>query len=189
LRLEQIWAPWRQAYLKADPTKQPAASEPRPELSLPPGADPTCFFCRALADTADRENLVIHRGTHAMVMLNRYPYNNGHLLIAPRQHLGRLDQIDTATHAECVALLTRLTGLMERLLTAQGFNIGLNLGRAAGAGVPGHLHWHIVPRWPGDTNFMPVLGEVHVISQSLDALWELLAPELAKEKEATSSDA
>jgi ATP adenylyltransferase len=120
----------------------------------------------------------VHRGPRTITLLNRYPYNNGHLLVAPREHLGRLDQLDEATQLECTAMLGRLVGLLEKLINADGFNVGLNLGRVAGAGVPGHLHWHIVPRWHGDTNFMPVVADAKVISQSLDALWELLVPAL-----------
>ncbi len=111
-------------------------------------------------------------------MLNRYPYNNGHLLVAPLAHKGRLDQLDEREHLECQRALTGLVGLLERLICAEGFNIGLNLGRVAGAGLPGHLHWHIVPRWNGDTNFMSSLAGTRVIPQSLDALWELLRENL-----------
>lgn len=168
MRHEQIWAPWRLTYVAGGETA------PTRPLELPPDADPACFLCRAVADTADRENLVVHRGTHSIVILNRYPYNNGHLLVAPQQHLGRLDEIAPEAHAECIAELSRCVGQFERLMQPDGFNIGLNLGRVAGAGLPGHLHWHLVPRWNGDTNFMPVLAGVRVIPQSLDALWEML---------------
>jgi ATP adenylyltransferase len=171
---DRLWAPWRLAYIKGL-SPEPTPREPLPFLN---GADPDCFFCRGVADDQDRANLVVHRGPRTVTLLNRYPYNNGHLLVAPRQHLGRLDQLDSATQLESVAMLSRLIGLLEKLLNADGFNVGLNLGRVAGAGVPGHLHWHIVPRWNGDTNFMPVVGDSKVISQSLDALWELLTPAL-----------
>jgi ATP adenylyltransferase len=171
---DRLWAPWRLAYIKGL-SQQPPAREPLQFLS---GADPHCFFCRDVVDDQDRTNLVVHRGARTITLLNRYPYNNGHLLVAPREHLGRLDQLDDATQLESLTMLTRLVGLLEKLLNADGFNVGLNLGRVAGAGVPGHLHWHIVPRWNGDTNFMPVVGDSKVISQSLDALWELLVPVL-----------
>ncbi len=171
---DRLWAPWRLAYIKGL-SPEPA---PRPPLTLLHGADPECFFCRGVVDDQDRANLVVHRGPRTVTMLNRYPYNNGHLLVAPREHLGRLDQLDDATQLECVATLSRLVSLLEKLINAEGFNVGLNLGRVAGAGVPGHLHWHIVPRWNGDTNFMPVVADSKVISQSLDALWELLVPAL-----------
>ncbi len=109
-----------------------------------------------------------------MVVLNRYPYNNGHLLVAPQRHVGELHEMTPEEHIECISLLARLTCLYRERINAEGFNIGLNLGRAAGAGLPGHLHWHLVPRWAGDTNFMPALAGTRVIPQSLDALWEML---------------
>ncbi len=167
----QLWAPWRLAYIKPDaPAESPA---PR-SLSLLPGGDAECFICRAVADIADRENLVVGRGLHTVCVLNRYPYNNGHLLIAPKLHKARLDDLSSEEQLECVEQLAAYVARLERLVAAQGFNIGLNLGRVAGAGLPGHLHWHLVPRWQGDTNFMPALAGVRVIPQSLDALWELL---------------
>ena len=103
--------------------------------------------------------------------MNRFPYNNGHLLVTPKRHVGKLTDLTEDEHLELMQTLSKLTVVMDRILNAQGYNIGLNLGRVAGAGLPGHLHWHIVPRWNGDTNFMPVFGCVNVISQSLEALW------------------
>jgi ATP adenylyltransferase len=174
LQHEQLWAPWRLGYIKA----KSASDRPR-EVKLPPDADPGCFICRALADDDDRANLIVRRGRHTVAILNRYPYNNGHLLVACQRHLGRLDQLDAPTHLEAIETISQMTGLMERLMNAEGFNVGLNLGRVAGAGVPGHLHWHLVPRWSGDTNFMPVLAGIDILPQSLDALWELLTEALA----------
>jgi ATP adenylyltransferase len=147
------------------------------------GADRACFLCRAAAKyestaNADRQLLVAARGPHTLVVLNRYPYNNGHLLVAPQRHVGELDQLNRDEHFECMEQLGRLTRVYRAALKPDGFNIGLNLGRVAGAGLPGHLHWHFVPRWNGDTNFMPVMANVRVIPQSLDALWELLTEAL-----------
>jgi ATP adenylyltransferase len=177
LNKEQLWAPWRLAYITGDIDKQ----KPTPkELALLPGADPQCFICRAVADDRDRENLLVHRGTHMVTVLNRYPYNNGHLLVAPRLHKGRLDELVAEEHSETMQTITRFVSVLAGELNAEGFNVGLNMGRVAGAGLPGHLHWHIVPRWSGDTNFMPVLSGVDVISQSLDALWELLVEKLGE---------
>ena len=174
---EQLWAPWRLGYLQgtaAPPLAQPA-------LRWLPGADQQCFLCRSAAEDRDRENFVVARGRETLVMLNRYPYNNGHLLIAPLEHRGALDQLSDAVHLEICDWLSRLTGLIQREMKSEGFNVGLNLGRVAGAGVPGHLHWHLVPRWPGDNNFMPVLAGVRVLPQALDALWTLLHDALATE--------
>jgi ATP adenylyltransferase len=175
LKYEQLWAPWRLAYIKGDVDKEkPVAAG----LELLPGADPQCFICRAVADARDRENLLVHRGKNMVTILNRYPYNNGHLLVAPLAHKERLDELLPDEQRETMDTISQMVGLLAESLNAEGFNIGINLGRVAGAGLPGHLHWHIVPRWSGDTNFMPVLSGVDVISQSLDALWELLAEKL-----------
>ena len=178
---ETLWAPWRLGYIKGD---EAAAAAPRAEPAWLPGADGDCFICRAVAEpvNCDRENLLVHRAAETVVILNRYPYNNGHLLIAPRLHKGRLDELTAAEQLEGQRELARLVNLIERSMNAEGFNIGLNLGRTAGAGLPGHLHWHLVPRWNGDTNFMPVLAGVKVIPQSLDSLWELLTTAIGRSK-------
>jgi ATP adenylyltransferase len=156
--------------------KQP---EPKDHpLELLPGADPECFICQAAAGPAQRTRYVVHAGELSITILNRYPYNNGHLLVAPRRHIARLDRLTPAEEVETARTITRMIGALENVLHPEGFNVGLNLGRAGGAGLPDHLHWHIVPRWTADTNFMPVLGATNVIPQSLDALWELLSAEL-----------
>jgi ATP adenylyltransferase len=175
---EQLWAPWRIAYIRGDAEKE-APADDRP-LALLPDADPGCFLCQCVADTAgDHRRGIVLRGERSITVLNRYPYNNGHLLLAPHRHVGRLDELLADEHLELSQTLTRMVGALEKVIQPQGFNIGLNLGRAAGAGLPGHLHWHIVPRWIGDTNFMPMLANVNVIPQSLEALWELLTRALA----------
>lgn len=179
---ERLWAPWRLGYVKGDRTPPDRTKQ----LPLPPDADAGCFICRAVADDRDRENLVLARGHNTVVMLNRYPYNNGHLLVACRRHVGRLDELSVETNSEAIEAIARLTALVARLMNADGFNVGLNLGKVAGAGVPGHLHWHVVPRWQGDTNFMPVLAGVDVIPQSLDELWSMLAEALAAEQTRTA---
>jgi ATP adenylyltransferase len=176
LRHEQIWAPWRLAYIKQE--EEPERVAPG-ELDLLPGADAECFLCQAAADPDDRRRYVICREARSMTLLNRYPYNNGHLLVAPRRHRARLDQLTAAEQTELSEGIARMVGLLEKALAPHGFNVGLNLGEAAGAGLPGHLHWHVVPRWNGDTNFMPTLAAVRVIPQSLEALWEALTAELA----------
>ncbi len=177
---ERLWAPWRLEYV----TGNESAAEPLPAPKCwLPNADAGCFLCQAAADYdsaagADRRLLVAKRGPHVVVVLNRYPYNNGHLLIAPRRHAGDLAELTGEEHLECMERLAGLTRLYRQRLGAEGFNIGLNLGRVAGAGLPGHLHWHVVPRWAGDNNFMPVLAGTRVIPQSLEALWELLVDAL-----------
>lgn len=163
--MEQLWAPWRLAYV----------SVPKPQ------AEPPCFICRGLAEASDRQNLVVWRTPRSVVLLNRFPYNNGHLLVAPHGHKGRLDELSADEHTDLMLTVQKMVGVLEGLMRPQGFNIGLNLGASAGAGVPGHVHWHIVPRWDGDTNFMPVLADTKVIVQSLDTLYDLLAQRLAGE--------
>jgi ATP adenylyltransferase len=157
-----------------------AASAKKPALKLRPGADADCFVCRAVADTADRENLLVQRSEQSVVILNRYPYNNGHLLVAPQSHKGRPDELSDQETLDLQRLITRYVGLLRQLMNAEGFNVGLNLGRVAGAGLPGHLHWHIVPRWSGDTNFMPTVSGVKVMPQALEALWEMLHQAVAQ---------
>ncbi|MGI9457111.1 MAG: HIT family protein, partial [Aeoliella sp.] len=142
-------------------------------------ADQSCFLCRAAAeygdpDLARRENLVVEVTKHSLVVLNRYPYTNGHLLVAPLRHAGQLHELNSYEHLEAMEVLSRYTKTLSEVIKAKGFNVGLNLGQVAGAGVPGHLHWHLVPRWPGDNNFMPTLAGTRIISQSLEALWETL---------------
>jgi ATP adenylyltransferase len=170
---QRLWAPWRLTYLLGD--KGPPLDGTQPQDWLD-GADHHCFLCRAAARyeneaAARRENLVVDAGPHTLAVLNLYPYNNGHLLVVPRRHVGQLTELTDDEHLEAMHSLSRFTQLYAELIKAEGFNIGLNLNRPAGAGVPGHLHWHLVPRWTGDSNFMPVTGDARVISQSLDELW------------------
>ncbi len=168
----RLWAPWRLSYVAGD---GPLAPPPEP-TRWREGADRDCFVCRAGAafddePTVHRELLVVDIGQHTLAVLNRYPYNNGHLLVCPLRHVAEIDDLTADEHRETMATLTRFTRLYAQLIKAEGFNIGLNLGRTAGAGVPGHLHWHLVPRWSGDNNFMSVTADARVISQSLDELW------------------
>jgi ATP adenylyltransferase len=173
--LDRLWAPWRLEYVTGS---EPQEVLPEP-LAWIPNADQQCFLCRAAASygagsSADRALRVVARGASAIVVLNRYPYNNGHLLVSPHRHVGELKDLTRDENLECCDLLAKFTVIYRERLNAEGFNIGLNLGRVAGAGLPGHLHWHLVPRWAGDNNFMAVTAETRVIPQSLDALWEML---------------
>lgn len=156
---EQIWAPWRLSYIVTTKDHQPEG----------------CFLCRyASQPQSDSENLVVARGKRTLTVLNRYPYNNGHLLVAPVAHKANLEDLDNEELLEGMQALQDMTRLLRTRMSAEGFNVGVNQGRIAGAGVPGHLHWHLVPRWSGDTNFMPVLANASVIPQSLAALYDLL---------------
>jgi ATP adenylyltransferase len=174
---EQLWAPWRLGYILGERT----IAQPCDVHELLPGAEPECFLCQAAPAGDDSVRMVVRRSKDVIVMLNRYPYNNGHLLVAPLRHLSRLDELGDAIQLELSQMVTRMVTALEHVMQPQGFNVGLNLGRAAGAGVPGHLHWHIVPRWIGDTNFMPTVAGVRTIPQSLESLWSLLAEELKKQ--------
>jgi ATP adenylyltransferase len=161
--MDQLWAPWRLAYIAAPPK---------------PGEEPGCFLCRGLAEADDRRHLIALRTARSAVVLNCFPYNNGHLLVAPLAHKGRLDELDAEELLDLQLMLRRMIAVLDEAMRPDGYNVGLNLGKVAGAGLPGHLHWHIVPRWNGDTNFMPVLADVKVIPQSLDALYDLLVSKL-----------
>lgn len=165
--MDQLWAPWRLAYIAS--AKKTTDADP-------------CFICRAGAEADDRRNLVAQRTAKSLVLLNRFPYNNGHLLVAPRAHKGKLGELESQEVVELQHTLAHLVEVLDELIQPDGYNIGLNLGRVAGAGLPGHLHWHIVPRWNGDTNFMPVLAEVKVIAQSLDSFWEMLVHRLGSNR-------
>ncbi len=181
---QRIWAPWRVGYIKGEEKSAPPMLEP---TSWRPQAEPSCFMCRAAASyeregEARRQNQVVVVGEHVQVLLNRYPYTNGHLLVAPLRHVGQLGDLTDEEHLEAMHQLGRLVPLLGQLISAEGFNVGLNLGNVAGAGVPGHLHWHLVPRWQGDNNFMPTLAGTRVIPQSLDALWEALSEAVQAEE-------
>lgn len=160
--MDQLWAPWRLANAKANSTA--------------PKSD--CFVCWGHRDTNDRENLVVYRTELSVVVLNRFPYNNGHLLVCPKRHEGSFEALTTDELLDLQQTLALMIKSLKAIMNPDGFNVGLNLGKAAGAGLPGHLHWHIVPRWNGDTNFMPVLAQTKVISQSLEAFYELLVESL-----------
>lgn len=182
---QRLWAPWRYDYVAGKVPDDLPVDRLEPS-GWHPGAKHTCFLCRAAAHYADpkksdRQNLVVWRGNHVFVILNRFPYNNGHILLAPYRHIAALDELTSHEHLETLNKLGELTNLMQECIQAEGFNIGLNLGRVAGAGVPGHLHWHLVPRWQGDHNFMPVTGSTSIIPQAIDSLWELLTARLTQD--------
>jgi ATP adenylyltransferase len=150
---QRIWAPWRLEYVKD--TSKDKESE--------------CIFCAALdADPEDdAENLIVRRGERCFVILNKFPYTNGHLMVAPYEHIAQLQGLDEETLAELMSLAQRGIAALETSYAPHGYNVGFNQGRVAGAGVEHHIHMHVVPRWGGDTNFMPVLGDTRVMNQTL----------------------
>ena|ERR1700722_12379617 len=156
-----LYAPWRMEYIR----------------SLDQTAPDSCFICAAAnaTDAAQkRDRLVLWCTEHCCVIVNRYPYANGHLLIAPRAHKSDLEDLTEAEHQDMGMQTARAVMLLKRAVSAQGFNIGINLGRVAGAGVPGHVHQHVVPRWGGDINFMSVVGETRVVPEAISQLYEEL---------------
>ena len=148
----RIWAPWRLEYVK-DASKD---------------VEDDCIFCAKPAQESDEENLIVHRGERCFVILNKFPYTNGHLMVAPYEHVGSLPALDSETVAEMMALAQRAMTVLEQTYSPHGYNVGFNQGRVAGAGVEHHIHMHVVPRWGGDTNFMPVLADTRVMPQSLE---------------------
>lgn len=140
-----------------------------------------CFFCNAWKDNGnEKKHLLLARGKKAFVMMNRYPYSNGHIMIAPVKHAGLMEEVSDEEGAEMWKLTTITKKALSDVMNPHGFNIGINQGRVAGAGVLDHLHMHIVPRWDGDVNFMPVFADIRVIPQALEESWELLAPAIQK---------
>ena len=163
--MEGLWAPWRMEFL----------------IEARSGGD-ECVFCTLPHEEGRlRENLVVARGRHAFVILNKYPYNNGHLLVVPYRHIAEYTGLTPAEHAECARLTSRSIEALAAEYRPDGFNLGMNLGKAAGAGIAGHVHQHIVPRWGGDTNFMPVIAETKSLPEHLRRTWDRLRPHLAAE--------
>ena len=154
--MKYIWAPWRIEYIKAE---------------KPVG----CILCDKPKEDRDKQNYILYRAKKNFIMLNSYPYNPGHLLIAPYRHTGNLEELTAAERNEHYELVSRSIEVLKKVFKPAGFNIGANLGRVAGAGIDDHFHSHIVPRWQGDNNFMPVLGEVKVIPQALADTCQTLA--------------
>lgn len=152
----RIWAPWRLRYV----SKANEQSE--------------CVFCAKPAEGNDRDALIVHRGERCYVILNLFPYTSGHLMVALFDHIGRLQDVDPETTAEMMDLAQQAMRRMEEVYSPEGFNVGINQGRVAGAGVDGHIHLHVVPRWAGDNNYMPVVADTRVMPQSLEETYDAL---------------
>jgi ATP adenylyltransferase len=156
--VDQLWAPWRM------------------ELVSKGEAPSGCIFCDLPLERDDRKNLILGRTGRTFAMLNKYPYNNGHLMVIPRMHASDVHALPDADYQELSDMLRVALRLVGRAYAPQGANLGMNLGRVAGAGIADHLHWHVVPRWGGDTNFMPVLADTKVMVEHLNATWDRLRP-------------
>jgi len=149
-----------------------------------------CILCALVGEGEDQANLIVHRGDRCFVILNAFPYTNGHVMVAPYEHVARLDELHAAAAAEMMHLAQRSVRALERAYGPEGYNVGANLGAVAGAGVEDHVHLHVVPRWKGDTNFMPVLGDVRVLPQRLEDSWtDLRAAWDTLDKEEDEEDA
>ncbi len=159
--MERLWAPWRLQYVTQE---------------KPQG----CIFCDKPQENDDRGTYIVHRGERAYVILNAYPYNNGHAMVAPFAHIAEFEELPPETLGEMMGLAQYCVRALKLMFHPDGLNLGFNLGAAAGAGVKDHLHLHLVPRWSGDTNFMPVLADVRVIPQSLDQTYEQLTQAFAR---------
>ena len=154
--MDYLWTPWRYRYI-ADASK-----------------DDRCIFCDALGADDDRNTLIVLRGARNFIILNRYPYTSGHVMVVPYEHVADLSAVDPTTLAEMMTLTQRVQSALARTYHPEGYNLGMNLGRAAGAGVIGHLHLHVLPRWGGDANFMTVVGETRVEPEDLATTYERL---------------
>ncbi len=156
--MEQLWAPWRMELIEKGMKHD------------------GCIFCELPRGADDRQNLILGRSQRTFAILNKFPYNNGHLMVVPRTHVADLSSLSAEEHGELSQMLRVAVRLLGKAYGAQGYNVGMNLGQVAGAGIADHLHWHVVPRWNGDTNFMPVLGETKVMIEHLHASWDRLRP-------------
>jgi ATP adenylyltransferase len=153
--LQRLWAPWRMEYILAK-------------------KEQTCVFCKALERGNDRDAYILYRGQTAFVILNLYPYNNGHVMVLPYRHIATLSELTPEERAELMELAERSVRALEEVMHPEGFNVGINLGRAAGAGIETHLHMHVVPRWAGDTNFTTVIGSTRTLPELLSQTYERL---------------
>lgn len=163
--MEQLWTPWRMKYIK----------EEKPDY---------CVFCKVIKEKKDKQNFVLIRNKRAISVLNIYPYNNGHIMIIPARHISDFNQITMTENKEMFLQSKAITQALKETIDPQGFNIGLNMGSVAGAGIEEHLHIHIVPRWEGDTNFMPLLGKTKVIPETLSNTYKKLKNNLHQSSKA-----
>ena len=157
--MNHLWAPWRMEYIAHN---------------LKENSDDDCIFCTRLEADDDEKYFILHRGANAFIIMNLYPYNNGHLMIVPNRHVGDITELNDEELLEISQLINLSIRALQPAINPDGFNIGMNLSRTAGAGITDHIHYHVVPRWSGDTNFMPVLGNTKVISQGLHECYQNL---------------
>ena len=162
--MEKMWAPWRLEYIQNADKKTEG-----------------CIFCDKPKQETDKENLIVHKDEHCFIILNKYPYNNGHLMVVPYEHKSDILDLSDTVLLNIQKVIQKAIKALKNTMEPHGFNIGVNMGRPAGAGIADHIHYHIVPRWHGDTNYMPVLAETKVVSEALDQTWEKLHNEFIQQ--------
>lgn len=162
--MENLWAPWRMEYI----------------LKAKEGEDEACIFCSRIRQKTDQKNLILTRSNLSFIIMNRFPYNNGHLMVVPYKHSGNILDLTSEEQGDLFQLIQLSVKALTQVMAPHGFNVGMNLGRVAGAGVDDHLHYHIVPRFNGDTNFMPIIGDTKVISEALDKTYHKLLNAIRK---------
>jgi ATP adenylyltransferase len=160
--MKHIWSPWRMAYMQG------------------PKRENGCVFCKELSESDGPENLIVYRGHRAFIILNRFPYNSGHLMVVPYEHTATLEGLDAETRSEIMELANLSTKVLHQVYHPQGFNLGVNIGDAAGAGILKHVHLHVLPRWNGDTNFISTLGDTRVLPESLEETYRKVKEGLEK---------
>jgi ATP adenylyltransferase len=165
--MDYLWSPWRYQYVTSG-TEEPEGAEP-------------CLFCRVARQTDDHKNLIVLRGERNFILLNRYPYSSGHVMIAPYEHVSTLEAARTETLEELIRLAQRAEAALRRVYRAGGLNLGFNIGQCAGAGIAGHIHMHVLPRWAGDTSFITTVGETRVLPEELETTWEKVSAALRAE--------
>ena len=167
--MERLWTPWRMGYLEQDKTTE-------------------CVFCQKMCQVNDRENLILYRGQSCCIVMNLFPYNTGHVMVIPREHIPTLENMPTDTLCEMMTLVQLCLRVLRKVLRPDGFNMGANIGKAAGAGIDTHVHIHVVPRWEGDTNFMPLFAETRVMPELLLDTYDRLKAEFDQVRDEFSAD-
>jgi ATP adenylyltransferase len=165
--MDYLWTPWRYAYITG-------ADQPDPAVSG------ECLFCARLKATDDKQALIVYRGKYNFIILNAYPYTSGHVMIVPHAHVDELSRLSVDAASEIMHLTQRMERVLRELYRPDGMNMGMNIGKAAGAGIAGHLHMHVLPRWVADANFMSVIGETRMLPETLDVTWERISKAVSR---------
>jgi ATP adenylyltransferase len=165
--MDYLWTPWRYAYITGAEQRDPAAAS-------------ECLFCARQKSTDDEKALIVHRGKHSFIILNAYPYTSGHVMIVPNAHVDQLQKLSADAAAEVMHLGQRMESVLRELYQPDGLNVGMNIGKAAGAGIAEHIHMHVLPRWVADANFMSVIGETRMLPETLDVTWERISKALSQ---------